>query len=164
MGFFHVRKYGKIWLPAHDVQEHDMARSKRIRGVFAATTLAIAASMTATASTQGSGGRSLVVTKLAEGESSAINLKEVVAAADRKFVELDTDKDGLLDPSELAGIATLSEQQKADTDKDRALNKPEYLALVKREFELADSDRDALLDDKELSTQAGVDLVALLSY
>jgi Ca2+-binding EF-hand superfamily protein len=141
-----------------------MLHSKKIRSLTIATTLAVIASMTATASTQGSNGRSLVVSKLAEGDASTIDLKEVIAAADRKFVEIDTDKDGLLDPGELAGIATLSEQQKADTDKDRVLNKSEYLALVKREFEIADADRDGLLDDKELSTQAGVDLVALLSY
>jgi Ca2+-binding EF-hand superfamily protein len=141
-----------------------MLPSKTIRSVTIAATLAVVASMTTTASTQGSSGRSMVVSKLAVGDATTVGMKDVIAAADRKFLELDTDKDGLLDSSELAGIATFAEQQRADTDKDHALNKSEYLALVKREFESADTDRDGLLDDKELSTQAGVDLVALLKY
>jgi hypothetical protein len=129
-----------------------------------ATTLVAGASMTAPALTQGSSDRSMVIAKLAQGEAKTIDLKDVTAAAERKFIELDTDKDGLLDGSELAGIATVSEQHMADYDKDHALNKAEYLTLVKREFTAADTDRDGLLDDAELSTQSGVDLVALLAY
>jgi hypothetical protein len=106
---------------------------------------------------------SYVMSKLAPN-GDALDVKEVEAAARVKFAELDTDHDELLDSNELTGVATLGELHAADADRDRALNKAEYLDLVKMKFDQADIDRDGLLDEKELSTQAGVDLVALLAY
>jgi hypothetical protein len=108
--------------------------------------------------------KSLILSKIDPDNDGTLSLDEAKKAAAAAFEDLDTDKEGTLDATELTGIVSPATLAKADTDKDGTLDKAEYITLVAKAFAAADPDKDGTLDAKELSTEKGRALVALISY
>jgi Ca2+-binding EF-hand superfamily protein len=109
-------------------------------------------------------GRSFVMSKInPSGHGGPLSWNDVAAAAKEKFADLDTDRDGQLDPNEATGVLTRKEFVAEDHDNDGVLDQTEFVIAVKTLFRSADIDRDGRLD-KDLSTNQGVELVGLLAY
>jgi Ca2+-binding EF-hand superfamily protein len=92
-----------------------------------------------------------------------LSLEEVKKAAIAQFETLDRKHTGTLTRSQLAGLVSYQQFQKANTEKNRTLDQNEFLALVEKLCRAADKDNDGTLDKKELQSSAGKALLRLFA-
>ena len=93
---------------------------------------------------------------------NTISKDELDAFAKKKFAELERDKDGTLDKTELKGRLSAAGMKAANTDKDETLDEAEFVGYADRLFDEANKKGDTTLDVQELRSPAGRKLRTLL--
>ena len=96
-----------------------------------------------------------------------ISMEELDAYAKKRFAELETDTDKVLDQKELKGRLSEAGMAMADPDKDKTVDETEFVGYANKLFGEADVTKkpDAAhpsLSEKELETPAGKKLIMLL--
>ena len=105
--------------------------------------------------------------KVNTNADKTISMDELDTYAKKRFAELETDSDKVLDQKELKGRLSEAGMAMADTDKDKTVDEAEFVGYADKLFGEADVHKktDAAhpsLSKKELETPAGRKLMMLL--
>ena len=105
--------------------------------------------------------------KVNSNADKTISMEELDAYAKKRFAELETDRDKVLDQKELMGRLSEAGMTMADTDKDKSVDEAEFVGYANKLFAEADIHKKpesphATLSDRELETPAGQKLIMML--